>query len=113
MPFVRTSAWAAVVVATGLTLILAVGGRADEPAAAEKLFVATPFTEDGAFTPGIEGPACDAAGNVYAVNFAKQQTVGKVTPDGKGEVFVTLPGDSTGNGIVFDRKGMMYVADYV
>jgi sugar lactone lactonase YvrE len=50
---------------------------------------------------------------VYAVNFAKQQTVGKVTPDGKGEVFVTLPGDSTGNGIVFDRKGMMYVADYV
>src|SRR5262249_32427275 len=26
---------------------------------------------------------------------------------------VVLPGKSTGNGIVFDRKGLMYVADYV
>src|SRR3954447_17788946 len=79
----------------------------------EKLFVATPLTEDKSFTPGIEGPACDAAGNVYAVNFARDRTIGKVTPDGKGEVWVTLPGKSTGNGIVFDRKGLMYVADYV
>src|SRR5206468_2694698 len=28
-------------------------------------------------------------------------------------IFVELPGKSTGNGIVFDKKGMMYVADYV
>jgi len=35
-----------------------------------------------------------------------------VTPAGKAEVFVTLPGKSTGNGIVFDRQGFMYVADY-
>ena len=27
-------------------------------------------------------------------------------------MFVTLPGKSTGNGIVFDRQGFMYVADY-
>jgi gluconolactonase len=79
----------------------------------EQLFVAKPLTAAKSFTPGIEGPACDAAGNVYAVNFARQQTIGKVTPDGKGEVWVTLPGKSTGNGIVFDRKGLMYVADYV
>jgi sugar lactone lactonase YvrE len=79
----------------------------------EKLFVATPLTAEKAFTPGIEGPACDATGNIYVVNFARQQTIGKITPDGKGEVWVTLPGKSTGNGIVFDRKGMMYVADYV
>src|SRR5262245_39203308 len=79
----------------------------------EKLFVATPLTAEKAFTPGIEGPACDAEGNIYAVNFARQQTIGKVTPEGKGEVFVELPGKSTGNGIVFDRKGLMYVADYV
>ena len=65
------------------------------------------------FTKGIEGPACDAKGNVYVVNFAEQQTIGKVTPDGKAAVWVKLPGKSTGNGIVFDRKGMMYVADYV
>ena len=79
----------------------------------EKLFVATPLTAENAFTPGIEGPACDAHGNVYAVNFARQQTIGRIAPNGKSEVFVELPGKSTGNGIVFDRKGRMYVADYV
>jgi sugar lactone lactonase YvrE len=85
-------------------------------AAAEKteaLFVATPLTEEGAFTEGIEGPACDAQGNIYAVNFARQQTIGKVTPDGKASVFVELPGKSVGNGIRFDRQGTMFVADYV
>ena len=79
---------------------------------AETLFVATPLTEDKAFTPGIEGPNCDRAGNIYAVNYAKQQTIGKTTPAGKSELWVTLPGKSTGNGIVFDRAGAMYVADY-
>lgn len=79
----------------------------------EKLFVAKPFTEAKSFTEGIEGPACDKAGNVFAVNFAKQQTIGKVTPDGKASVYVTLPGKSTGNGIVFDKAGAMYIADYV
>src|SRR5204863_181688 len=62
---------------------------------------------------GIEGPACDAQGNIYAVNFERQLTIGKVTPDGKGEVFVELPGNSIGNGIVIGRDGTMYVADYV
>lgn len=79
----------------------------------EELFVAKPLTIEKEFTEGIEGPACDKAGNIFAVNFMKQQTIGRVTPEGKGEVWVTLPGKSTGNGIVFDKKGMMYVADYV
>ena len=78
----------------------------------EELFVARPLTAEGSFTGGIEGPACDAEGNVYAVNFERQQTIGRVTPEGKGEVFVELPGESVGNGICFDRQGMMYVADY-
>jgi sugar lactone lactonase YvrE len=79
----------------------------------EELFVARPFTETDGFTRGIEGPACDAEGNVYAVNFARQQTIGRVTPDGHAEVWVALPGESVGNGIRFDRQGAMYVADYV
>src|SRR5947208_9729345 len=82
-------------------------------AGAETLFVATPLTEEGAFTEGIEGPACDAQGNIYAVNLARQQTVGKVTPDGKATVYVELPGKSIGNGIRFDRQGVMFVADYI
>lgn len=100
------------------TALLCVSCAADNlpstrPATRETLFVATPLSEKGGFTQGIEGPACDAAGNVYAVNFARQQTIGRVTPDGAADVFVTLPGKSTGNGIVFGFDGMMYVADYV
>lgn len=80
----------------------------------EKLFVATPLTKPNEFTAGIEGPCCDGDGNIYAVSFGtKAQNIGKVTPDGKAELWVTLPGKSAGNGIVFDRKGTMYVADYV
>ena len=55
----------------------------------EKPFVARPFTEEKSFTAGIEGPACDAHGNVYVVNFAKQQTIGIFTPEGKASIFVT------------------------
>lgn len=84
--------------------------RADDQ---EALFMAKPLTAEKSFTVGIEGPNCDAQGNIYAVNFAKQGTIGKVAPDGKGEIFVELPNKSVGNGIVFDRKGLMYVADYV
>ena len=79
----------------------------------EKLFIAKPLTIEGSFTGGIEGPACDAQGNIYAVNFKKQQTIGRVTPAGVGEIYLTLPNNSTGNGIRFDRKGFMYIADYV
>lgn len=77
------------------------------------LFVATPLTMAGSFTKGVEGPACDANGNVYAVNFQTQQTIGKVSPAGNAEVFVTLPDKSVGNGIRFGRGGIMFVADYV
>lgn len=79
----------------------------------DPLYVAKPLTQPKQFTAGIEGPQCGPDGTIYAVNFGREQTIGKVTPDGKGEVFVTLPGKSTGNGIVFDRQGRMYVADYV
>lgn len=82
-------------------------------ASTEPLWTPRALTKPGEFTAGIEGPACDRDGNIYAVNFGKQQTIGKTTPDGRSEVFVTLPGKSTGNGIVFDRAGAMYVADYV
>lgn len=80
--------------------------------AAEGLFVAKPLTAAGTFTKGIEGPACDRAGNIYAVNFAQQQTIGITRPAGGTAVFVKLPGISVGNGIRFDRSGAMFIADY-
>lgn len=90
-----------------LVLALALVNQDDE-----KLFVATPLTQPPQFTPGIEGPQCDKAGNIFAVNFAKEHTIGKVSPKGEAELFVTLPEGSTGNGIVFDPAGIMFVADY-
>jgi sugar lactone lactonase YvrE/lysophospholipase L1-like esterase len=77
------------------------------------LQAATPLTEVNGFTSGIEGPACDHAGNIYAVNFQEQGTIGRVTPDGRAELFVKLPEGSTGNGIRFSRDGRtLFVADY-
>ncbi|MYB65199.1 SMP-30/gluconolactonase/LRE family protein [Candidatus Poribacteria bacterium] len=78
----------------------------------EQLFISQEFTPVNGFTSGIEGPACDADGNLYAVNFEKQGTIGKVTPDGQATVFVELPEGSIGNGIRFDSHGFMYIADY-
>ena len=77
-----------------------------------ELFISHPFTERNGFTSGIEGPACDAEGNLYAVNYARQHTIGKVTPAGKCSVFVELPDGSIGNGIRFDSAGAMFIADY-
>ncbi|MCC7375815.1 MAG: SMP-30/gluconolactonase/LRE family protein [Verrucomicrobiales bacterium] len=92
---------------------IASAGAADSKS--EALFVAKPLTAPGSFTPGIEGPACDDQGHVYAVNFEKQQTIGRISPDHpeRAEVFVTLPGMSVGNGIRFNKSGEMFVADYV
>ena len=77
------------------------------------LFVSRAFTEPGAFTSGIEGPAVDGRGNIYAVNYERKHTIGIVTPEGQASVFVALPDSSTGNGIRFTRDGTMLVADYV
>jgi hypothetical protein len=59
--------------------------------AAEVLFIATQFTPPQSFTAQIEGPACDRAGNVYAVSFERKATIGRVSPEGKGEVFLEMP----------------------
>ncbi|PKP40983.1 MAG: gluconolactonase [Bacteroidetes bacterium HGW-Bacteroidetes-10] len=64
------------------------------------------------FTKGIEGPAIDKAGNLYAVNVFKQGTIGIISPAGEASLFVTLPEGSVGNGIRFDQAGFMYIADY-
>ena len=95
-----------------LPLLLGVACQYPLFKAADPLYMATPLTATNSFTAGIEGPACDLEGNIFAVNFKAQHTIGRTTPTGKSEVFVTLPGVSIGNGIRFDREGKMYVADY-
>ncbi len=78
----------------------------------EELYVTSFLTPPGSFTRGAEGPAVDRDGNVYAVNFDRQGTIGKVTPTGEGSVFVELPGGSIANGIRFNSRGEMFLADY-
>ncbi|HEX9741070.1 MAG TPA: SMP-30/gluconolactonase/LRE family protein [Ignavibacteriaceae bacterium] len=78
----------------------------------EELFISKVLTKPGEFTSGIEGPACDKDGNIYAVSFQKKETIGKVTPDGNCSLFIELPEGSTGNGIRFNSNGEMLIADY-
>lgn len=98
-----------------LTAFLVVGciGTGQSRHTQAELYQSQHFTKSGSFTSGAEGPAVDKAGNLYAVNFKKQQTIGKIYPDGKAEIFVELPGESIGNGIRFNSKGDMLIADYV
>ncbi|MCK6555231.1 SMP-30/gluconolactonase/LRE family protein [Candidatus Binatia bacterium] len=77
----------------------------------EPLFQSTDFTPPGSFTSLIEGPATDAAGNVYAVNFARWGTIGIVTPSRESSLFVRLPSGSAGNGIRLNSRGDLMVAD--
>jgi len=96
-----------------IVLLLSAGLGWTAPSMARDLFVATPLTAERGFTAGIEGPAVDAAGNIYAVNFGRQQAIGIVTPQGAVREFALLPGASVPNGLRFDRDGTLYVADYV
>lgn len=77
-----------------------------------ELFIRQEWTPTHGFTDGIEGPGCDQMGNLYAVNFARQHTIGKVTPQGECSLFLELPNGSCGNGIRFNRAGDMLIADY-
>ena len=77
-----------------------------------QLYSSREFTPLNSFTAGVEGPACDRDGNLYAVNFARQHTIGKVAPGGEASIFLELPNGSVGNGIRFDSRGDMLIADY-
>ncbi|GIP17477.1 gluconolactonase [Paenibacillus montaniterrae] len=70
------------------------------------------FTQPGGFTSGIEGPACDPDGFIYAVNYERQGTIGKISPQGDAEVWIELPEGSIGSGIRCDINGNLLVADY-
>jgi len=80
--------------------------------ASEELYKSADLTAVNSFTSGAEGPAVDKDGNLYAVNYSKEGTVGKITPAGDSSIFIELPNGSIGNGIRFSSKGEMLIADY-
>jgi gluconolactonase len=102
--------------ANHLSLLLLLAGcslaAVAQKSASPELFKSAVFTPVNGFTSGVEGPVVDKSGNIYAVNFNHQGTIGKVTPDGVASVFIELPNGSIGNGIRFDSQGNMFIADY-
>jgi gluconolactonase len=79
----------------------------------EELYKTKDLTKEKMFSVNIEGPNFDKAGNLYVVNYLHDGTIGKISlKDGSGEVFVSLPDSSTGNGIQFNSKGNMYLPDF-
>ena len=78
----------------------------------KSLFRANDHTAENLFSRNIEGPAVDKHGRLFVVNYQKDGTIGLVHPDGKCDLFVTLPDKSTGNSIQFNAKGNMLVADF-
>ena len=95
-----------------LPLFLALIITSQISVAEEPLWQVREHTPKESFTRGIEGPACDKEGNLYAVALEEKPNIGLVTPKGKTSVWITLPEGSTGNGIRFNRAGIMFVADY-
>lgn len=70
------------------------------------------FTQEFTFTKGIEGPAVDSNGILFAVNFNREGTIGKVNSEGECSIYAILPEGSVGNGIRFDQEDNMFIADY-
>lgn len=75
-------------------------------------YEARDLTAENIFSSNIEGPNVDKAGNLYVVNYQKDGTIGLVRPNGEVELYVTLPGESIANAIMFDKKGNMLLADW-
>ncbi|MBQ8650504.1 MAG: SMP-30/gluconolactonase/LRE family protein [Flavobacteriales bacterium] len=68
---------------------------------------------EGTFTAAMEASSHDAAGNLYAVGLdVPHKGNVAVVRDGKVSLYLTLPEGSVGNGIVWDKDGNMYIADY-
>jgi sugar lactone lactonase YvrE len=76
------------------------------------MYKSAELTPANSFTSGAEGPAVDKDGNLYAVNYSKEGTIGKITPTGDSSLFIDLPNGSIGNGIRFNSRGEMLIADY-
>src|SRR5581483_6044753 len=102
-------------IATGMLTITAIACQRNHNPQKDfdkSLFKAYDHTAENLFTKNCEGPAVDKEGRLFVVNYQKDGTIGLVQPDGKVDLFLTLPGKSIGNSIRFTAKGNMLVADF-
>jgi signal peptidase len=103
----------------GICLLTAISGGTGV-AAGEELFVSKPLTPVGEYNKGIEGPAVNAAGDLFVVGFKipddpnSRRGIGRVKKGAaQSERFAKLPPGAGGNAIRFDLQGRMYVADFM
>ena len=108
LPILSFVFWLAFVLLNGCTI----STDQTESAQEDGLFIASDLVEEGTFTAGIEGPAVDRNGSLYAVNFKTEGTIGVIEKGSTAELYVQLPEGSIGNGIRFDQRGNMLIADY-
>ena len=102
------------IIASAVILTIACHRKANPQKEFDKsLFRTYDQTAENLFTKNCEGPAVDKDGRLFVVNYQKDGTIGLVQPDGKVELFLTLPGKSVGNSIRFTAEGHMLVADFV
>ncbi|HEY1683115.1 MAG TPA: SMP-30/gluconolactonase/LRE family protein [Candidatus Tumulicola sp.] len=102
--------WIALLATIWLASVLCTAGALGTP---DRLFVSERITPPGEYTSEIEGPAIDAAGNLYVVNLHRAGTIGELLLGASSSrLFAMLPDGSVGSGIRFDREQRMYVADY-
>lgn len=74
--------------------------------------LSTDLCSEWTFTKGIEGAAHDSGGRIFAVSYGDSEATIGVIDSGVAALHLTLPEGSTGNGIVFDTAGVMYITDY-
>ena len=99
-------------VALCATLGGALAGREAWPPVSGPLFTAYRLTAPASFTKNAEGPEFTRDGRLFVVNCERDGTVCEVHPDGRVEVFVTLPAGSTANAIREDSRGHLLLADF-
>src|SRR6185295_13357708 len=108
----------------GVCLLVAISAGGMGAASGEELFVSKPLTPVKEYTSHIEGPAVNAAGDLFVANIRipgagdTGGAIGRVKSGATtSELFVPrLPSQNgirgIGNGIRFDQQNRMYVADF-
>jgi len=90
-----------------------VAALASAAAAEPRLFESSQVTPAGEYTKGIEGPAANADGTLYVVNFGRPGAIGKlVAGAAQSQKAFDLPEGSIGSAIRIDPTGTMFIADY-
>jgi len=72
-----------------------------------------PFTPVNSFTTGVEGPAVDASGNVFACNYERNGTIGKINREGQATVYAEMPAGGRSAGLHFSRSGFLVALDHI